>query len=44
MDNFAFAVYIVRYFWNALSAAEAALARIRMSSDDDEEGWVLEII
>jgi hypothetical protein len=41
MNNFAFTVYILRYFWNAVSAAVAALARTGMASDDAEDGWVL---
>jgi hypothetical protein len=46
MDDFAFTFYILRCFWNAVSAAETALPRIVMASDnddDDDEGWVLKI-
>jgi hypothetical protein len=44
MDDFAFTFYFLSCFWNAVSAAETALPRILIVSDDDEEGWVLKIL
>ena len=38
MDDFAFRFYILRCFWNVVSAAETALLRILTASDDDERG------
>jgi len=50
VDDVSFKFYILRCFWNAVSAAETVLPRILMASDDDDnddddddEGWVLKI-
>jgi len=43
MDEFSYRFYNLRCFWNVVSAAETALPRILMASNDDEEGWVLKI-